>query len=348
VPLYDFIYVDRQKVVSLYSQLSGGVVETLESSKEQSHERDNKRNYDFKVFKHAAGGADHDRSSEKITVKPHHALILELEQELQRQGYLLDLTRDGQSSSLRDAAVRKQLRQTLCVKVRGRAVIEDYERMKKVATDFPAVASFINRCVESSLKGFAGYVSLKANVEVLERDAKQVKDKVARAEHELQLKQVRDQFNALTKTARVGDVEKWILDGFQTWVDAYLPGINNLRLYPDGCAPDEHLFGHMKRDGLEEEDSAVLHFTYGSMPTEQWTLLGIVTSVPEESRDQFNPLAEFERGELVDLESVERGFRALFRGFDGIEALVRTCRFPRVLLQPLLVYREVQPSIAKE
>ena len=89
--LYDYIYVDLDKAISLYSQLTGGVVELRETQSEKSSSADNKRNYDFKVFKHDAGGTTHDREQDTTTIKPHHALLQELESELMSSGYLLDL-----------------------------------------------------------------------------------------------------------------------------------------------------------------------------------------------------------------------------------------------------------------
>jgi hypothetical protein len=56
VNLYDYIYVDFEKAISLYSQLTGGVVELRETQTEKGIAADNKRNYNFKVFKHDAGG----------------------------------------------------------------------------------------------------------------------------------------------------------------------------------------------------------------------------------------------------------------------------------------------------
>ena len=61
--LYDYIYVDLGKVISLYSQMTGGVVEIVERSTERSRSSDNKRNYDFKVFRHDAGGTDIDKGA---------------------------------------------------------------------------------------------------------------------------------------------------------------------------------------------------------------------------------------------------------------------------------------------
>ncbi len=60
MPLYDYLYVDLPKVISLYSQITGGVVESLETTQEQARSSDKKRAYDFKVFCHDAGGTDTD------------------------------------------------------------------------------------------------------------------------------------------------------------------------------------------------------------------------------------------------------------------------------------------------
>jgi hypothetical protein len=78
--LYDHLYVDRDRVMSLYSQLSGGIVELRESSVERSQSSDNKRHYDFRVFKHDAGGTTHDVEDVREVVKPHHSVLAELEQ----------------------------------------------------------------------------------------------------------------------------------------------------------------------------------------------------------------------------------------------------------------------------
>jgi hypothetical protein len=63
-----------------------------------------------------------------------------------------------------------------------------------------------------------------------------------------------------------------------------------------------------------------------------------------EDSDAFDPLAEFQQEHLTNEQSVEKGFRGLFRGFDGFEQMIRTCRYPRVLVYPLMVYRSVIAS----
>lgn len=347
MPLYDYLYVDLPKVISLYSQITGGVVESRETTTEHARSADNKRNYDFRVFRHDAGGTENDKNGIKEFIKPHHSLLVELENELAVQGYLLDMTKQVSGLSLRDLELRALLSASLCVKVTGRAVIEDYERLKGVASAFPEVVKLINKSLESGIKGTAEYKQLQEQLDILGAQVKQEKDRNAKALKEAQLKTTKESLAEMaTSSASISAVDQWILDGLQTWIDTFLPGIINLRLYPSLDHPDEQFFGHLKREHFEDRDPASFHFTYGSMPTEPISLIGVVTAIPSESEDEFKPLAEFERECLASAESVERGFRGVFRGFDGMEQMIRTCRFPRVLVQPLIVYRSVEPNSA--
>ena len=117
MPLYDYLYVDLPKVISLYSQITGGVVESRETTLEHARSADNKRHYDFKVFRHDAGGTENDKSGLKEFIKPHHSLLAELEHELATKGYLLDLTKRASSRSLRDPELREVLSTSLCIKI---------------------------------------------------------------------------------------------------------------------------------------------------------------------------------------------------------------------------------------
>jgi hypothetical protein len=339
--LYDYIYVDHEKVASLYSQLTGGVVELHEINSEQRHSTDDKRRYDFKIFKHDAGGTDEEKSASKAVIKPHHSVLTELEEGLTERGYLVDLTAPSQFRSLRDDRLRNLLTTKLCLKVRGRAVIEDYERVKSITQVYPDILKLINNSVELSLRQSPQFIELQRQLDKIQLEVRQHKNHNANLLLQQQLKDAErsvEQF--LSSQGKLG-VEPWILDGIKTWIDAFLPGIVNLRIYPSTDLTDEHIFGHLKKNCFQDTDSNSFHFTYGSVPTEALTLVGIVTSVPTENGDTFKPLIEFEKETLADYESIENVFRGMFRGFDGIEQMIRTCRFPRVLVQPLMVYRSV-------
>lgn len=327
--------------------MTGGVIEVLERSTEHSRSADNKRKYDFKVFKHDAGGTKLDKGASKQIIKPHHALLNELEEALTNEGYLVDLTNPGIAKSLRDPEFRAQLKDTFCIKVRGRSVVEDYERMKAIGIVFPEIVKIINKSTEVSLLNSPDYLELKAQLEAADDALKSIKDRNARANEGQRIKEAKKKLTTLLTTAStIKTVDQWILDGMKTWIDAFLSGIVNLRVYPSSDRPDEHIFGHLKKHCFEDTDTGSFHFTYGSFPTEELTMIGIVTSVPTEDGEQFKPMAEFDKEVLADKESVEQGFRGVFRGFDGLEQMIRTCRYPRVLVHPLTVYRSVAPNPA--
>lgn len=345
MPLYDYLYADLPKVISLYSQLTGGVVESRETTHEHGRTADNKRAYDFKVFRHDAGGTANDKSGTKELVKPHHAVLAELETELTRQGYLLDLSSGGTERSLRDPELRRLLAGSLCVKATGRAVIEDYERMKGISKDFPEIAKLVNKSIESGMKDSAAYKELEAQLQSIGAELREEKDRNKKARKEDQVRRLKAELaQVVSSTAKVGVVDQWVLDGFRSWVDAFIPGIINLRIYPAVERADEQVFGHLKREYFEDSNTSSFHFTYGTVPTERLSMIGIVTAIPSECADPFDPLAEFQREGLESNESVESAFRGLFRGFGGLEEMVRTSRYPRVLVQPVVVYRSVEPN----
>lgn len=342
--LFDYLYVDLDKAVSLYSQLTGGVVEFKETQTEKGSTSNNKRNYDFKVFKHDAGGTSQNSELDKTTIKPHHALLQELEQQLASSGYLTDLTDLDSGKTLKDDEVRSSLKNALCVKCTGRIVIEDYERMKKIASDFPEIVKLINRSHSDTLKESPEYEEIQQQIKELENVSGNRNEKAKGKQKAKVLKDKLDEF--LNANQAVDMVPQWVLDGMGTWIDAFLPNITNIRIYPFQHQNDEHLLGHLNASNFTIPDPTAFHFTYGSFPTEEFTVLGIVTSVPSNKEDDFIPLQEFEKNKLSDQESVESAFRGMFRGFDEIEAMVRTCRYPRIMVHPVLVYRQTSSKIA--
>ena len=336
--LYDYLYVDLEKVISLYSQLTGGVVELVETQSEKGSASEHKKNFDFKIFKYDAGDTEQEREQDKITVKPHHALLQELEEKLSSSGYLLDLKEE---ETLKNHEVRSSLKKILCVKCTGRIVIEDYERMKSIGKAFPKIVELINASHIEALKETPEYKEHEMKITELETlEGNKSRKAVARRE----AKQLRKELDEMVATFSALDgVPQWILDGLGTWIDTFLPNITNIRVYPFPDQHDEHLFGHLDASNFTISDSTAFHFTYGSFPTEEFTMLGIITSVPLDEEENFKPLQEFDKEELDDKESIENGFRGLFKGFEGFEAMIRTCRYPRVLVHPILVYRETSP-----
>lgn len=339
--LYDYLYVDTKKVLSTYNQLTGAIVSVGDSTYATVGQAESKKKYDFKIFKNDSAAAQEGQGTQE-QVKPHHLLFQELEQELASQGHLVDLSGQKMATKIQDKEFRKTLKNTFCIKITGRCVIEHYERMKKISESFPDIAALINQSNKAAVKSTDAYKELMAQIKAREAEIAKIKDRNARNIQKAPLKEQKKKLqDLLEKQTQAGVVEQWILDGLKTWIDTFITGIINFRVYPDQEQTAVQVFGHLKQENFFDMDVSAFHFTYGSVPTEELTLLGIVSSVPNPEDAAFNPHQEFLKGDLSSKEAVERGFRSVFRGFEGFEQMVRTCRYPRVLVSPLLVYRQM-------
>ena len=307
MPLYDYLYADLPKVASLHSQLTG-----------------------------TATGST-------TTSIANHELFQELETGLAEQGYLLDLSGDQAGRSLRNALLRKRLSTAMCIKVTGRAVMEDYQRIRSVADAFPDAAAFLNNSVQSSVRNTDDFKQLEMMVTALSEELKENLDRDARAAGQARLKESKVELDETMAAATVvKEIDQWVLDGLKNWIDTFLPGIVNLRIYPTADAPDEQVFGHLKREYFDGQDLNAFHFAHGAVPSLPITMVGIVTALPPDGQDAFNPMAEFAREGLANAESMEHSMREVFQRFDTVDRLIRTCRFPRIGVQPLVVYRSVE------
>jgi hypothetical protein len=311
MPLYDYLYADLPKVVSLHSQITAKVAGAQ-----------------------LAALANH---------VPNHALLRELETGLAEQGYLLDLSGDQAGRSLRNALLRKRLSTAMCIKVTGRAVVEDYQRIRSVADAFPDAADFLNKSVQSHVRNTDDFKQLEMMVTALSEELKENVDRDARAAGQARLKESKEEIDtAIAAATMVKEIEPWVLEGLKTWIDTFLPGVINLRIYPTADAPDEQVFGHLKREYFDGQDLNAFHFARGASPSLPLTMVGIVTALPPEGQVAFNPMAEFSREGLANAESMEHSMREVFQRFDAVDQLIRTCRFPRIMVQPLMVYRSVE------
>lgn len=307
MPLYDYLYADLPKVASLHSQITAKSAGALPAA------------------------------------LANHTLFRELETGLAEQGYLLDLSGDQAGRSLRNALLRKRLSFALCIKVTGRAVVEDYQRIRSVADAFPDAAAFLNKRVESKVRSSDDFKQLEMMVTALSEELKENLDRDTRVAGQARLKESKAELDeAIAAATLVKEIEPWVLDGLKTWLDTFLPNILNLRIYPTADAPDEQVFGHLKREYFDGQDLNAFHFARGAAPSLPITMVGIVTALPPDGQDAFNPMAEFAREGLANAESMEHSMREVFQRFDTVDRLIRTCRFPRIGVQPLVVYRSVE------
>lgn len=346
----DFIYLDMDKVSSLYSQISGGIVQSFEVSSSSSENSKNLRNYDFKIFKHEAGGTDTESQGLKETRVSHHEVLSELERELFEQGYTAEIGVDVTAEAVESGSAISIFQNALCIKAEGNIVLEDYERITRIADNYEDITKFINYSVKSSLRESPELKKMFESLDVMRSDIDKMKNSPQKTKKKKELKDYEEGLEGVVNTKLVGKVDGWIIEGLKTWVKVFLPDVFNIRLYPFPDMPNFHVMSNVKREFFLDQDTESVHYLFGSKPTIRVTMLGVITSIPEKDKDEFDPMEEFDNEEIEkegnEHLSVESGFRGVFRGFDGLEKMIRTCRHPRIMVQPIAIYRAIKPNKA--
>jgi hypothetical protein len=345
--LSDMLYFDVDKAASIYSQLQGGLLRETQETTEQGRDRRRGLAVNLAGFKPEMGSTTTDRTSVLETRVMHHDLLLHLEEALGELGAAVDIS--ARADEVADASsARGLLEEASYVRAEGRAVLEDWERLRGISGEFPDLLEFINKCAMSGLEGSEELQALKAAIEQERGAAARLPKQQRSAELRRLDKQEREFLQAL-KTAVAGDTppEQWLIDGIQRWIDVFMPGRITLRVYPFEHVPGFQIVGNLKRDAFVDADLGNLLFAYGPRPNVKLTVFGLVTSVPPEGDDDFDPLAEFAGLEEVEGNEAlvfEKSFRGVFEGMEGMERFSRFSRYPNVTVYPLAVYRRVPVS----
>ncbi|MGH1461112.1 MAG: DUF6414 family protein [Neptuniibacter sp.] len=344
----DFIYLDMEKVSSLYSQLSGGIVQSVEASSTSTENSKNLRNYDFKIFKHEAGGTESESQVLKEVRVSHHDIYNELESGLFEKGYAAEIGVDITKEAIDSGEATKIFESALCIKAEGYVVLEDYDRITRIAHNYEDITNFINNSIKSSLTETPELKEIIEQIDVMKEDIKKMKNGSAKTKKKHELNEFENNLNALLSSKQVGKVEDWIIDGLKTWVRVFLPDVFNVRVYPFEDSDNFHVMSNVKRKFFLDDNTESVHYLFGSKPTIKVTMLGVITSIPQKDGDSFAPMKEFEEADLDEdgneAQSFESAFRGVFRGFDGLEEMIRTCRYPRIMVQPIAIYRAIKPN----
>jgi hypothetical protein len=114
------------------------------------------------------------------------------------------------------------------------------------------------------------------------------------------------------------------------------------------------LIANLKRNCFVDEDLEHLLYGYSAQPNLQLTVFGLVTSLPPpEDERRFNiygsetdtavavAKADADKSEGERVESFERAFSAMFPAIQGMEKFTSFHHYPRVILHPIAVYRDI-------
>lgn len=316
--LRDFIYVDADRLYSLYSQVFEGVADAIVQSyiAEMSTSGSDKTG----MFR---GGVATSEAAERTTRTENRLLYDHMYSQLEDRlrGALLEI------NASRAAPPIDTLANIILVKVRGLVELEDYGRLNQILENFNKLGEAI------TYSGLSGTGILEAK-EALERAAQSTRDRNKRAVAKRTADQV--DLKALAKQAGLHQDER-LLANIQLLSELFNKDGLEVTVVPQ----ESIVFrGVLDRKWLRTapERLRALHGTY---PAGEWTMVGLISHVP--GQRALPTAAEAKDAPSADPESpsMRDPFRNMFLTSAVFERMfLQSTSRTEVVVAPIAIYRE--------
>lgn len=335
----DLLYFDSEKTLSIYSQIDEGVITQYTEEEETKTAGKSDVGINVKVFKANVGTHDEGKESYTVTKIPYHDLLNRLQSHIVNSNSFIDL--DKVSSESIEGVHASLLNKTF-VKATGWVSIEDYDRLMLISERFNDISTFINECGVSQT-GNVDYIKLRKDLDRLKKEAKSKKDRNTSVKELARISKLESDLQELVFNISGNDkIPEYLVEGIQLFINTFLPKRINFRFSPYEIFPEFEILSNLKRENFVETDIENIIFSYGSRPNLKLTVFGILTSLPQKNQELFDPLEGIVEDSEDESVALETAFRGVFRAFENFEKFVRYSDYPRITINPLAVYKEIE------
>lgn len=351
--LRDLVYFDFSKTASILSQAEMGLLKEISSTLEESKDERNIRKYGLAgVFTPEFGSIELEKQTSFQSRTLHHDLLVRVENLLFDQGFAVDINKAVGNTLVNSSCLAREIREKIegfpYVRAEGKAVFEDYERMKRISNNFNEILEFIRESQRQAFKQTTYYQEARAIIANRRVQANQTSDRKQKQAILNQIKQLEQELEnrveTLISSALSENIPNWLIEAVSSFIDTFMPKRLNIRIYPFEDFPSFQVVANLKRECFIDNDLENILLAYGTQTNVKLTVIGIITSFPTEVGDFFNPMQEFIEDseiQLTDEKTFEKAFRGIFTGFQGLEKFMRFVNYPSVAVYPLAVYRTV-------
>ena len=343
----DILYLDFDKAASIWSQFDEGLLERVSVTEDAGKDRAAGTKFGIPGVAEASLGVDYLQKKSTLQSKTlHHDLLNRVEKRLLEAGLVTDLAGAVQPKDASPETIRSAIGTRPYLRAEGNSVLEDYRRILAIAEKFNEIIGFIIKATQETAKKSLAYAELRQLIAAEDAAADQIKDRNQKALKKSQAKAMRHKLDELLKP-QLSLVDDWLVDGMRLFINTFMPSRINFRIYPFSSCPSFQVLCNLKRDCFLDSDLEHLLYGYGNRPNVPLAVFGLITSLPPKEQPAFNPMKEFEDDpELGKSAAFEQGFRGIFSGMEGMEAIVRFSRYPNVTVHPIAVYRSFSNSAA--
>jgi len=322
----DFIYVDVDRLYSLYSQVFEGVAEQIIQSYMDSSAKSDQQKGGGGIISGStteAQVAEMSSRTEKKILYDH--MYNRLESKLKKS--ILDVSEIPANDYI------KTLSKAFMIKVRGTAEIEDYNRVKI----FMEKLNSLGEAVAYSVIQTEEY---KNKISGFENQAK-VAPAPERSKLKDHIKKISDP-KLLSKEMNLHQDEK-LLGNLKEFVEIFYPEGFEITIKPDQRCEDIVFRGIVDKKWLRVKPE-LLRALYSGLVKMQWTMVCQITFLPLEGFKLKEPELNLNTPNTLEKnQSVLRDpFRAIFQGMRGFDSMfLESQQRIEILVCPLAIYREV-------
>ncbi len=338
----DLIYFDYEKARSLISQIQGGLISEISRAFEDEGEHGAELGFDLKVVKGKVGGKNSEKHIKTEKIEVYHEILNQIEAELRNKKLLTDINNEFEDSNDSFEDFVKTTHTFSFIKANGWSQFEDIGRLKKIISNFNEVQRFI---YSSSLLENPEFQNLQRQIKDARKGVEHL-DRNQKARELSRLKELEKQFDdKLKKQSDIHLFDDDYINRMKMFLDTFSPNRLNFRLLPLDVYSDFQILANLKERYLIDSDFESIIYTYGTRPNIKLSVLGIVTSSPQQTDPRVDPNDEylgFDDEELNEVENFDKALRSLFDSFEVFEEFFFAPSFPKLAISPIAIYREVK------
>jgi hypothetical protein len=303
INIRDFLYLDVERIKSIFAQLEEGLVTGRESVGGTAKEVSGKGGGGIPTFVSlTAGGKFIWENEERETKTLHDYMYNYIESKMINSKSVITI--DGSSVSP-DKKLNLHIDQDSFLLISGKITLDDYDYLKVILDNFNELSKFI---ALSAASGKSTKRLTKPQIKQIERELSENKP-----------------------------LDDWLTAGMKRFFDTFYKERCMLIIQPNETIPEVRFTGHLLkafiRDGLES-----VIFRYGTSPQIQWNVFAQVAYIPSQSKPE-----QREDVSLQDVQpqttSIDEAFRDTFGAFRDIERLAIAAPYPAIAIIPIAIYR---------
>ncbi len=340
VTVRDFIYVDVERLKSLYSQVFKGVVDTIIQTEVDEYQTADTQKGGIR----SSGSTFAERVAE-ASYKTESRILYD---------HMYNLLEDRLDRAIVEAKglSRKNyadvLGQAFMIKVKGAAEVADYKRIKTVFDNFNNITEAIN------------YVSSYGKRHTLEAIKTELWTKIKAEKDRNQKAKLKKRMEVLENQLKEkGQLDNTFLESISFITDMFCSDRIEVTIHPTEDAAEDVIFRAILNERWLRVSADFLRALYGGYPAPNWTMVGHLTYLPvplNTNSENDDELSEgIDSNNYSDLDSMAKekpktmrdGYRQLMIAYQEIEkTFIDSKDFVEVVIWPLAIYREtVIPKI---